>query len=63
MTLDEFKQKVAGHYPITKIQTTTQYVVRLGEGGSVILQYHNDKFTNFIVNGKEAEQIKQLLLK
>lgn len=62
MTLKDFQDKIKGKYEVTKMQTTTNYVFRLGAKGSVILQYHNDQFKKLIVDGKEKEEIEKTLL-
>jgi hypothetical protein len=61
MTLKEFQDKIKGKYEVTKMHTTTSYVFRLGSKGSVVLQYFNDDFKKFIVDGKEKEEIEKLL--
>lgn len=61
MTLKEFGDKIKGKYEITKMQTNVSYVLKLGSKGSVVLQYHNDEFVKFIVDGKDKENILKTL--
>lgn len=61
MTLKQFQDRIKGHYEITRTTIATSYYFRLGSNGNVILQYHNDKITNIIVQGKDAEKIKKIL--
>lgn len=59
MSIEDFKEKISQIYPLTKIQTTMQYIIRLGKSGSVILQYRNNKFEKYIIAGNEKERIEK----
>ena len=61
MTLDEFKDKIKGKFEISRTQTRNQIIAHLGKAGTVILQYHNDKFIKFMVAGKQKDEIEKLL--
>ena len=61
MTLKEFQDKIKDKYTITRVQTRNQFIMHLGKAGTVILQYSNDKFVKFIVDGKQKDEIEKLL--
>lgn len=63
MTIKEFEKKIEGKYKVTKMNTDISYVFRLGDAGSVILQYHNGEFRKMHINGKKQEEIEKTLLK
>ena len=52
MSIEDFKEKISQIYPLTKIQTTMQYIIRLGKSGSVILE-------KYIIAGNEKERIEK----
>lgn len=62
MTLKEFEKKISGKYEASKIDVLTTYVIKLGKNGCVMLQYKNNNFIKFIVEGKEKENIEKLLI-
>lgn len=61
MTLKDFEEKIKGKYEVSKITTNISYVIKLGSSGCVTLQYCNNEFKKFIVDGKEKEKIEKLL--
>lgn len=63
MTLKEFEEKIKGKYEVTKMNTNTSYVFKLGSKGCVTLQYLNNDFKKLIIDGKEKEEIEKILQK
>lgn len=62
MNLKQFQERIKGKYEVSKMTVNTTYVFKLGSKGCVMLQYTDDKLKNIIVDGKEKEQIEQLLM-
>lgn len=62
MTISEFEKRIKGKYEVSKVSVNTSYVIKLGSKGCVTLQYVDNNFKKFIVDGKEKEEIEKLLL-
>lgn len=63
MTIKEFQEKIKGEYEISKVNVRATYVIKLGKKGCVMLQYCDNDFIKYMVDGKEKEKIEKLLQK
>ena len=50
-----------GEYEVTKVTVNTSYTLKLGKHGTITLQFCNNEFKKYVVDGIEKEKIENLL--
>ena len=61
MTIKEVQDKLKGHFDLTKMKISTEYIFRFGSNGTVKLHFVNNDLKQVSVDGNKKEEIKKIL--
>ena len=61
MTIKEVQDKMKGHFDLTKMKVSTEYIFRFGSNGTIKLHFINNDLVQLSVDGNKKEEIKKIL--
>ncbi len=61
MSIKDIQDKMKGHFELTKMKTSTEYIFRFGSNGTIKLHYINNDLVQLSVDGNKKDEIKKIL--
>ena len=61
MTLKEIQDKLQKEFEITDLVVQTNYIIKLGQKGTITVYFRNNEFHKMAIDGNEKDKIADCL--